>query len=115
MAARSCESLDTPIVLSSMNLIILLATSWSFTRAQLESVQVKTLEIETIQYMLSYDHHPLGIKTALNNRYIIKSQVESSYSYSVEPSNAVVKHFLFHCHFYEKCPASWLGVVCYLT
>lgn len=36
LAARSCESLDTPMVFSSMNLIILFATSTSFTRAHLE-------------------------------------------------------------------------------
>lgn len=39
-AARSCESLDTPMVLSSMYLTIFSAIDGSLTRAQLQNVEV---------------------------------------------------------------------------
>lgn len=39
LAALSWESLDTPIVFSSMNLVIFFATSRSFTRAHLYKIQ----------------------------------------------------------------------------
>jgi len=44
LAARSCESFDTPIVLSSMYFTIFLATSSSLTRAHLKEVEEKNLK-----------------------------------------------------------------------
>jgi len=40
LAALSWESLDTPIVFSSMNFVIFFATSLSFTRAHLRKIQI---------------------------------------------------------------------------
>lgn len=58
LAARSCESLDTPIVLSSINLIIFLNTSASFTKAHLKKRGFRTNKIILVVWKSKWE--PVG-------------------------------------------------------